>query len=124
MKLIIAEKPSLARTVAKALGKYEDHSQKDRTGYLENENYLITWAFGHILELYSIYDYLNNKDIKWKDINLPFIPKDFLYKLRNDETIKKQYKVLEDLVNRKDIEEIIHCGDADREGQLIVDNIL
>lgn len=123
-KLIIAEKPSLARTVAKALGKYEDHNQKDRTGYLENTNYIITWAFGHILELYSIYDYLNNKDIKWKDINLPFVPKDFLYKLRNDETIKKQYKVLEDLVNRKDIEEIIHCGDADREGQLIVDNIL
>lgn len=124
MKLIIAEKPSLARTVAKALGKYEDHTQKDRTGYLESKNYIISWAFGHILELYSIYDYLNNKDIKWKDINLPFVPKDFLYKLKNDETIKKQYKVLEDLVNKQSIEEIIHCGDADREGQLIVDNIL
>ena len=123
-KLIIAEKPSLARTVARALGKYEDHTQKDRTGYLENTNYLITWAFGHILELYSIYDYLNNNEIKWNEIPLPFIPKDFLYKLKNAEGIKKQFKILKELINRNDVTEIINCGDADREGQLIIDNII
>ncbi|MGY0395036.1 DNA topoisomerase [Fusobacterium sp. SYSU M8A802] len=122
MKLIIAEKPSLARTVAKSLGKYEDHTEKDHTGFLKVNDYVISWAFGHIFELNSIYDYLNNRELKWKDIPLPFIPSEFIYKLKNDPGIKKQFQVLKDLVDQADL--IIHCGDADREGQLIIDNIL
>lgn len=118
-KLIIAEKPSLAKNIANALGVKE---RKD--GYIENSEYIISWAFGHILELYSIYDYLNNNEIKWNEIPLPFVPKDFLYKLKNDEGIKKQFKILKDLINRNDVVEIINCGDADREGQLIIDNII
>lgn len=118
-KLIIAEKPSLARNIANALNVKE---KKD--GYIENNEYIISWAFGHILELYSIYDYLNNNEIKWNEIPLPFIPKDFLYKLKNDEGIKKQFNILKELINRNDVLEIVNCGDADREGQLIIDNII
>ncbi|WP_349764268.1 DNA topoisomerase [Fusobacterium sp. SYSU M8D902] len=119
MKLIIAEKPSLAKNIANALGVKE---RKD--GYIENSEYIVSWAFGHIFELYSIYNYLNDNEIKWKEIPLPFIPGKFLYKLKNDEGIKKQFKILKELINRNDVTEIINCGDADREGQLIIDNII
>lgn len=118
-KLIIAEKPTLARNIAGALGVRES-----KNGYIENENYIVTWAFGHILELYSIYDYLNNQELKWNEIPLPFIPGKFSYKLKNDEGIKKQFKILKELINRNDVTEIVNCGDADREGQLIIDNII
>lgn len=118
-KLIICEKPSLALNVASAL-----EVKERKNGYLENDKYIISWAFGHILELNSIYDYLNNQELKWKDINLPFVPSKFLYKLKNDEGIKKQFELLKDLINRSDVKEIVHCGDADREGQLIIDNII
>lgn len=118
-KLIIAEKPTLARSIAGALGVRES-----KNGYIENENYIVTWAFGHILELYSIYDYLNNQELKWNEIPLPFIPGKFSYKLKNDEGIKKQFKILKELINRNDVTEIVNCGDADREGQLIIDNII
>ena len=84
MNLIIAEKPSLAKTIAAALGKCENHKNEDNTGYYENDNYIITWAFGHILELYSIYNYFNVDKMPWKDIPVPYIPKEFLYKLKDD----------------------------------------
>lgn len=118
-KLIICEKPSLARNVANALGV---NNRQD--GYLENDKYLVSWAFGHLFELYSIYNYLNNTEVKWKEIPLPFIPKDFLYKLKSDDGVKKQFDVLKKLINRNDVEEIVNCGDADREGQLIIDDII
>lgn len=117
-KLIIAEKPSLAKNIANAL------NVKDRKdGFIENDNYIISWAFGHILELYSIYDYLGEKRA-WKDIPLPYIPQEFHYKLKNDEGVKKQFNILKELINRNDVELIVNCGDADREGQLIIDNII
>lgn len=117
-KLIIAEKPSLAKNIANAL------NVKDRKdGFIENDNYIVSWAFGHILELYSIYDYLGEKRA-WKDIPLPYIPQEFHYKLKNDEGIRKQFNILKELINRNDVELIVNCGDADREGQLIIDNII
>ena len=124
MNLIIAEKPSLAKTVANALGKYENHKNEDNTGYYENDNYIITWAFGHILELYSIYNYFNVDKMPWKDIPVPYVPKEFLYKLKDDNSIKKQFNIIKDFINSNKISTIIHCGDADREGQLIIDNII
>ena len=124
MNLIIAEKPSLAKTIAAALGKCENHKNEDNTGYYENDNYIITWAFGHILELYSIYNYFNVDKMPWKDIPVPYIPKEFLYKLKDDNSIKKQFNIIKDLINSNKISTIIHCGDADREGQLIIDNII
>lgn len=117
-KLIICEKPSLARNVANALGV---NNRQD--GYLENDKYLVSWAFGHLLDSYSVSDYLERK-VKWKDIPFPFIPKEFLNKLKNDEGVKKQFNILKELINRDDVVEIVHCGDADREGQIIIDNII
>ena len=61
MKLIIAEKPSLARTIAKSLGKYKSYTKEDRTGYLENNKYFITWTFGHLYTLKDVNDYLLHK---------------------------------------------------------------
>ena len=129
MKLIIAEKPSLARTIAKALGKYNSHTEEDRTGYLENDYYIITWAFGHLYTLKDVNDYLGKKTL-WKDIPIPFIPSPFEYKVRlnkskeTDEVAKKQIKIIESFLKREDIPEVIHCGDSDREGQIIVDILL
>lgn len=129
MKLIIAEKPSLARTIAKAIGNYEEHTENDRTGHIKTNDYIITWAFGHLFNLKSVDDYLGKK-VPWKDISLPFIPNPFEYKLRLnkekevDKIAVKQFKVIENFINSNEITEIIHCGDSDREGQIIVDIIL
>ena len=129
MKLIIAEKPSLARTIAKSLGKYKNHTEEDRTGYIENESYIITWAFGHLYALKDVNDYLGKKTL-WEDVPIPFIPNPFEYKVRlnkskeTDITAKKQIKIIESLLKREDITEVIHCGDSDREGQIIVDILL
>ena len=123
MKLIIAEKPSLARTVAKALGKYENHAEQDRTGYVENENYIITWCMGHLLSLKDVDDYLGKKT-PWKEVELPFVPNSFEYKIKDDDIIKKQVSIIKNLIEREGVKEIIHCGDSDREGQIIVDSLL
>ena len=123
MKLIIAEKPSLARTVAKALGKYENHAEQDRTGYVENKNYIITWCMGHLLSLKDVDDYLGKKT-SWKEVELPFVPSSFEYKIKDNDIIKKQVSIIKKLIEREDVKEIIHCGDSDREGQIIVDSLL
>lgn len=125
MKLIIAEKPSLARTVAKSLGKYEDHTETDHTGFLKIDDYIVTWCFGHLFSLNDVDDYMGKK-MKWEDIPLPFIPDPFQYKPRTknkqtDEIAVKQFKVIGNFVNSNDITEIIHCGDSDREGQTIIE---
>ena len=129
-KLIIAEKSKIAQTIAVALGKYENHKNPDRTGYYENENYIITWAAGHLLTLQSVNDYLGKKTA-WKDIEVPFVPQNFKYKIRLDKEKKntdkmaaKQIEIIKDLISRNDIIEIIHCGDSDREGQIIGDILL
>lgn len=129
-KLIIAEKSKIAQTIAVALGKYENHKNPDRTGYYENENYIITWAAGHLLTLQSVNDYLGKKTA-WKDIEVPFVPQNFKYKIRLDKEKKntdkmaaKQIEIIKDLISRNDIIEVIHCGDSDREGQIIGDILL
>lgn len=118
MKLIICEKPSLALNVAKAIGKPQ---KKD--GYFIVNDYIVTFAFGHLFELKNVTDYLGEK-IKWSDIKLPFIPKEFEFRIKNDEGVKKQFKVIKDIIEKNQIEKIINCGDADREGQIIIDTII
>ncbi|APH14465.1 DNA topoisomerase family protein [Clostridium sporogenes] len=118
-QLIIAEKPSLAISIVKAIGNMEKH-----TGYFENQNYIVSFAYGHLLRLYDIDDYMNTERTRWNLEELPFIPQKFKFKLPNDEGIKKQYNVIKSLIKRNDVTTIINCGDADREGEVIINNII
>ena len=114
-KVIIAEKPSLAMTIVQAIGG----NFKKHDGYFENENYIVTFGFGHLFQLYSLDDYFNREKSIWNLDELPFIPKEFLFKLIDDIGAKKQFEIIKKLVNRLDVDNIINCGDADREGEVI-----
>lgn len=103
--LIIAEKPSLAKTIAGALKAY---TRQD--GYFENDKYIVSFAFGHLFELYDV------EKLPWKDTKLPFIPEEFKFNLKNDDGVKKQFGILKKLVEKEEIKVIVNCGDADREG--------
>ena len=117
-KLIIAEKPSVARELAKNLKKGTNNKN-----YFENDNYVITSLFGHLLELYRMDDY--NKDYaKWNIDDLPFYPETFKWKLKKQKGIKERYNLVEALIKRNDINIIINCGDADRAGEVLVNNII
>lgn len=124
-KVIIAEKPSVAKNIADAF-----NIKTRRDGYFENDKYLITWAFGHLLQLYDAKDY-DEKMKYWKLENFPFIPAEFKYKVKQDSLNKqivdrgaeKQIQILESLINRDDVDEVISATDYDREGQVIADEI-
>lgn len=111
MKLIIAEKPSVAFAVAKAL---DIKGSKD--GYIENKNFIISWCVGHLVALAepSVYD---EKYAKWNYADLPIIPAEFQYKIYGGK--QKQFKVVKSLMNHKDVTEVINACDAGREGELI-----
>ncbi len=121
MKLIIAEKPSLARNIVSAIG-----NMKRKDGYFENDNYLVSWAFGHLFTLYDIEDYDNLEDRRWKIDNLPFFPKEFKFNLKKDQNKKtddgivKQFNIIKQLINRDDVDTVVNAGDSDREGEIIV----
>ncbi|WP_254905217.1 DNA topoisomerase, partial [Clostridium tyrobutyricum] len=119
MKLIIAEKPSLAMNIIKSIG-----SMNKSNGYFENKDYIVTFAFGHLLQLYDVDDYFNREKTKWNLEELPFIPESFKFKIRDDKGVKKQYEIIKRLTKRNDVSEIVNCGDSDREGQVIIDNIV
>lgn len=114
MKLVICEKPSLGKIVASGLGA---KARKD--GYIEGNGYCVSWVFGHLYELYGVDDYLGEK-VPWAKAPLPFYPQSYEFKSKKD--VAKQLKILKDLHSKCD--EIIHVGDADREGQIIVDILL
>ena len=117
-KLIIAEKSSLARNIASALD-----IRVNKEGYMENEKYIVSWAFGHLFKLRDVDGYVGEKR-KWSEVKLPFFPEEFEFELKNDLGIKKQYKILKNLINSKEVDEVVNAGDADREGQIIVDIIV
>lgn len=119
MKLIICEKPSLAINVVKAIG-----NMNKSDGYFENSDYIVTFAFGHLLSLQDIDDYFGRKKTKWNLEELPFIPNEFKFRLKDDSGIRKQFKIIKSLIKRNDVNEIINCGDADREGEVIINNII
>ena len=111
MKVCIAEKPSVAREIAVILGA---NTKKD--GYLEGNGYQVTWTYGHLCTLKEPHDYLP----EWKGWNyssLPIIPTRFGIKLIDIDNYKKQFKVIEQLILTAD--EVINCGDAGQEGELI-----
>ena len=133
MKLLIAEKPNLAKNIITAIGmgkfKWEDC-------YAESSDYIVTWAFGHLFELKSLDDYIgktgNGGDRPgWTLEHLPYCPKQFRYELKKnpktrktDAGVRKQFETIRKLLERKDVTSVIHAGDADREGEIIIRTIL
>lgn len=110
-KLIIAEKPSVGKTIAKAVG-----ATIARDGYYEGENYLVSWCVGHLISLAQSKSY-DEKYKTWKLQNLPIIPQEWKYEVIDG--TKNQYKLLEKLMNKKEVESLIEATDAGREGELI-----
>ena len=111
MIVCIAEKPSVAKDIARILG-----ANKACNGYMEGNNYQVTWTFGHLCELKEPNDYFMNWKY-WSLAALPMIPPRFGIKLIEDEGIKKQFAVIEQLYQSAEM--IINCGDAGQEGELI-----
>jgi DNA topoisomerase-3 len=111
MKVCIAEKPSVARDIAAVIGAKE---KKD--GYLEGNGYQVTWTFGHFCTLKEPHDYTDQWKY-WRLEDLPMIPSSFGIKLIPNDGVLKQFKVIEQLVQQ--CEEVINCGDAGQEGELI-----
>jgi DNA topoisomerase III len=111
--LIISEKPSVARAIAACLGTPQKHD-----GYLQVDSYLVTWALGHLMELYDAEDY-NRRYKKWSLDTLPIIPDRFRLKVRDESGARRQYDAIRSLVQRKDVTRIINACDAGREGELI-----
>lgn len=111
MKVCIAEKPSVARSIAAVLGANTAHD-----GYLEGAGYCVTWTFGHLCELKEPAEYAT-KWQRWSLVHLPIIPDRFGIKLKSDDGIRHQFEVIKRLVSQA--EEVINCGDAGQEGELI-----
>lgn len=111
MILVIAEKPSVAQSIAKVLGA---SSRKD--GYLEGNNYIVSWCVGHLVGLADASSY-DERFAKWRYSDLPIVPDEWLFEVPNDK--QKQFKVLCDLMLDKRVTELVCATDAGREGELI-----
>ncbi len=111
MKVCIAEKPSVARDIAEVLG-----AKQRRDGFYEGNGYQVTWTFGHFCTLKEPHDYYEQWKY-WRLEDLPMIPPSFGIKLISNSGVERQFKVIEQLVQQS--EEVINCGDAGQEGELI-----
>ena len=111
MKVCVTEKPSVARDIARLLGANGRHD-----GYYEGNGYQVTWTFGHLCELKAPNDYLDQWK-RWTLGQLPMIPQRFGIKLKDDKGIEQQFNVIKGLIAGAD--EVINCGDAGQEGELI-----
>ena len=110
-KLVIAEKPSVARSIAAVIG-----AEQKRNGYLEGNGYLVSWCVGHLVELAQASVY-NTQYQKWRREDLPIIPNPWQYVV--SEGTKQQFAILRRLMNAPDVESVICATDAGREGELI-----
>lgn len=117
--LIIAEKPKLAGNCVAGLSLLGE-TLSHKSGYYEGNNYIVTYCFGHLLGLLEIADYTGKKS--WQSVPLPFVPESFKFKVKDEAA--EQYETIERLIHRSDIKEVYHLGDADREGEVIVRNVL
>ena len=121
MKLIIAEKPTLARNIVDGIGKMEK-----KNGYFINEEYIVSWVFGHLFSLVDVEEYTGGERLGWTLDNLPCFPEKFKFELKKgddkkvDSGVQRQFSIIEYLCNRDDVDTIINAGDADREGEIIV----
>ena len=110
--LVITEKPSVAREYAQILSV----SGGKRDGYIENDNYIISWCVGHLITM-SYPEKYDEALKKWSLGTLPFLPKEYKYEVIGN--VKKQYEIIKSLLNRPDVDEILWAGDPAREGQYI-----
>ena len=111
MIVCIAEKPSVARDIARIIGATSSHD-----GYMEGNGFQVTWTFGHLCTLKEPHDYTPMWRA-WSLTSLPMIPERFGIKLIDDQGIKKQFSIIEGLMQKA--ERIVNCGDAGQEGELI-----
>ena len=111
MIVCIAEKPSVAKDIARILG-----ATTSKQGYMEGNGYQVTWTFGHLCTLKEPDDYTSMWK-RWTLSALPMIPDRFGIKLIDDEGIRKQFEVIKTLMGNASM--IINCGDAGQEGELI-----
>ena len=111
MILVIAEKPSVGAAIGKVLGA---SSRKD--GYLEGNNYIVSWCVGHLVGLADASSY-DERFTKWRYSDLPIVPEEWLFEVPKDK--QKQFKVLRDLMRDKRVTELVCATDAGREGELI-----
>ena len=110
-KLVIAEKPSVAQSIAKVIG-----ADKKEDGYLEGNGYIVSWCVGHLVELASPESY-DEKYEKWRYGDLPILPTDWKYQISAG--TRKQFAILKTLMEREDVTSLVEATDAGREGELI-----
>ena len=110
-RLVIAEKPSVAQTIAAALG-----IKGKQDGYIEGGGYLISWCVGHLVQLAEAAAY-GEQYKKWSFESLPILPEEWQYAVDPDKG--KQFKTLKELMHRADVSEVVNACDAGREGELI-----
>ena len=111
LRLVIAEKPSVAQTIAAALGV-----KGKQDGYIEGGGYLISWCVGHLVQLAEAAAY-GEQYRKWQLDSLPILPQEWKYTVASDK--EKQFKTLKELMHRADVSEVVNACDAGREGELI-----
>ena len=109
--LVIAEKPSVAISIAKIIG-----ATKKKDGYYEGNGYRVSWCVGHLVQMANPDSY-DEKYAKWNMVDLPIIPKEYKYEV--SKTTKKQFSILKKLMNDKEIDKVINACDAGREGEAI-----
>ncbi len=110
--LVIGEKPSVSKELAKVLG-----ADKKGNGFIEGNGYIVSWCFGHLVGLKYPNDYSEKWADKWSFEQLPMIPTEWKFSISKN--TKAQYDILKDLMSRSDVSEIICATDADREGEAI-----
>ena len=111
MELVIAEKPSVALSIAKVIG-----AKNKKDGYYEGNGYIVSWCVGHLIQMANPDSY-DEKYAKWNIDDLPIIPKEYKYEVAK--ATKKQFAVLKKLMNDKEIDTVINACDAGREGEAI-----
>ncbi|WP_071126410.1 DNA topoisomerase 3 [Peptoniphilus lacydonensis] len=111
MKLVIAEKPSVAMSIAKVIG-----AKNKKDGYYEGNDYRVSWCVGHLVQMANPDSY-DEKYKKWRIEDLPIIPKEYKYEIVK--STKKQFNILKKLMNSKEVDTIINACDAGREGEAI-----
>ena len=111
MELVIAEKPSVALSIAKVIG-----AKNKKDGYYEGNGYRVSWCVGHLIQMANPDSY-DEKYAKWNIDDLPIIPKEYMYEVAK--STKKQFAILKKLMNDKEIDTVINACDAGREGESI-----